>query len=49
MFRIIYDLDPPIVCSYSLGEARLPTVDAQLWDCDEFLAEVREQLEQAQQ
>jgi hypothetical protein len=49
MFRIIYDLDPPIVCSYSLGEARLPTVDAQLWDCDEFLAEVRERLEQAQQ
>jgi hypothetical protein len=34
---------------YSLGEARLPVVDVQLRDYDEFPAEVRGRLEQAQQ
>jgi hypothetical protein len=48
-FRVVYGRDPPTVRSYSLGEARLPAVDAQLQDRDEFLAEVREWLEQAQQ
>jgi hypothetical protein len=49
LFRIVYDRDPPTVRSYSPGEARLPTMDAQLRGHDEFLAEVRERLEQAQQ
>jgi hypothetical protein len=48
-FRVVYGRDPPTVRSYSPGEARLAAVDAQLWDLDEFLAEVREWLEQAQQ
>jgi hypothetical protein len=48
-FRVVYDRDPPTVRSYSLGETCLLTVDAQLRDHDEFLAEVRERLEQAQQ
>jgi hypothetical protein len=37
------------VHSYSPGEARLPVVDVQLRDYDEFPAEVRGRLEQAQQ
>jgi hypothetical protein len=49
LFRDVYGCDPPTVRSYSPGEARLPAVDAQLRDRDEFLAEVWEQLEQAQQ
>jgi hypothetical protein len=32
-----------------VGEAKLPAVDAQLREWDEFLMEVRERLEQAQQ
>jgi hypothetical protein len=46
---IVYSCDPPTVCLYSPGEDRLPAVDAQLWDRDEFLAKVRKRLEQAQQ
>jgi hypothetical protein len=41
--------DPPSLRSYSPGEARLPAVDAQLRECDEFLQEVRDRLEEAQQ
>jgi hypothetical protein len=49
LFHVVYGCDPPTVRSYLPGEARLPAVDAQHQDCDEFLAEVRERLEQAQQ
>jgi hypothetical protein len=48
-FHVVYGCDPPTVRLYSPGEARLTAVDAQLRDRDEFLAEVRERLEQAQQ
>jgi hypothetical protein len=47
--RVVYDRDPPSIRAYSSGEARLPTVDAQMWERDEFLAEVHDRLEQAQQ
>jgi hypothetical protein len=48
-FRVVYGRDPPSLRSYSPEEARLPAVDAQLRECDEFLQEVRDRLEQAQQ
>jgi hypothetical protein len=35
--------------AYMAGEARLPTVHQQLLTCDEFFAEIRDRLEQAQQ
>ena len=48
-FRVVYGRDPPILRAYEQGEARLPAVEQQLLERDEFLAEVRDQLEQAQQ
>jgi hypothetical protein len=48
-FRVVYGWDPPSLRSYSLGEAMLPAVDAQLRERDEFLQEVMDRLEQAQQ
>jgi hypothetical protein len=48
-FRVVYGRDPPSVRAYTVGETRLPAVQQQLQDRDEFLAEVRERLEQAQQ
>ena len=38
-----------MICSYTPGDARLPAVDKAMRDRDEFLAEVRDRLEQAQQ
>jgi hypothetical protein len=46
---VVYGRDPPQLRAYTAGEAKLPTVDSQLCDRDEFLMEVRERLEQAQQ
>ena len=48
-FRVVYGRDPPILRAYEQGEARLPAVEQQLLERDEFLAEVRDRLEQAQQ
>jgi hypothetical protein len=48
-FRVVYERDPPSLHSYLPDDVHLPTMDAQLWDSDEFLMEVRERLEQAQQ
>jgi hypothetical protein len=39
----------PSVCIYTPGEARLPAVRNQMMERDEFLMEIREHLEQAQQ
>jgi hypothetical protein len=39
---------PSVVRSYTQGEARLPAVQQQLLERDEFLLEVRDRLEQAQ-
>jgi hypothetical protein len=48
-FRVVYGHDPPQLCTYTAGEAKLPAMDSQLRDSDEFLMEVHERLEQAQQ
>jgi len=48
-FHVVYGRDPPILRAYEQGEARLPAVEQQLLERDEFLAEVRDRLEQAQQ
>jgi hypothetical protein len=48
-FRVVYDRDPPSIRPTTAGDARVPAVQAQLKDRDEFLLEVRERLEQAQQ
>jgi hypothetical protein len=48
-FRMVYGRDPLSVCSYMLGEACLPAVHQHLIEHDEFLAEIWERLELAQQ
>jgi hypothetical protein len=48
-FELVYGRPPPAVRTYLSGEARLPAVERALQDRDEFLAEVRDRLEQAQQ
>jgi hypothetical protein len=48
-FELVYGRPPPSIRSYVPGEARLPAVDQAMKDRDEFLAEVRDRLEQAQQ
>jgi hypothetical protein len=49
LFQFVYDRPPPAIHSYALGDARLPAVDRVMRERDEFLAEVRDRLEQAQQ
>jgi len=46
---VVYGWDPPILRAYKQGEARLPAVEQQLLERDEFLAKVWDRLEQAQQ
>jgi hypothetical protein len=48
-FWVIYGRDLPQLHAYTVGEAKLLAVDAQLREWDEFLMEVRERLEQAKQ
>ncbi|WVZ83528.1 hypothetical protein U9M48_030666 [Paspalum notatum var. saurae] len=48
-FRVVYGREPPSLRPYDGFSARLPAVDQQLHDRDEFLAEIRDRLEQAQQ
>jgi hypothetical protein len=48
-FRVVYSRDPPSLRTYTAGEAKLPAVQTQLQERDEFLAEIRGRLEQAQQ
>jgi hypothetical protein len=46
-FRVVYGREPPTMPTYTVGTARVSTVDQQLVERDEFLAEVRDRLEQA--
>lgn len=39
-FQVVYGRDPPSLHAYIPGESRLPAVDQQLLDQDEFLLEV---------
>jgi len=48
-FKVVYGRDPPALRAYEQGEARLPAVEQQLLERDEFIAEIRDRLEQAQQ
>jgi hypothetical protein len=41
--------DPPAMCTFNTKDARSPAVHNQLFDWDEFVMEIRERLEQAQQ
>lgn len=48
-FRVVYGREPPAIRAYTHGEARLPAFQHQLVERDEFMLEIRERLEQAQQ
>jgi hypothetical protein len=48
-FELVYGRPPPSIRSYAVGDARLPAVEKAMTERDEFLAEVRDRLEQAQQ
>ena len=46
-FRVVYGRDPPSIRSYEARECRVPAVAQTMEERDEFLAEMRYQLEQA--
>jgi hypothetical protein len=48
-FKVIYGKAPPSLRDYTPGEAHLSTVQSQLMDQDEFIMEIRNRLDQAQQ
>jgi hypothetical protein len=47
-FKVVFGRDPPTLLSYQPGSARVVALDKQLQHRDEFLAEIRERLLQAQ-
>jgi len=47
-FQVVYGRDPPSLIHYKPGSARVAAVDRQLKDRDEFLTEIRERLQLAQ-
>jgi hypothetical protein len=47
-FRVVYGREPPTLLSYQPGTARVAVVDRQLQERDEFLADIKERLIQAQ-
>ena len=47
-FRVVYGRDPPTIRSYEPGETRMAAVARSMADREEFLADVRYRLEQAQ-
>jgi hypothetical protein len=48
-FRVVYGREPPSLRPAAAEEARVPAVHEQLWERDEFVLEIRERLEHAQQ
>ncbi|WVZ63771.1 hypothetical protein U9M48_013377 [Paspalum notatum var. saurae] len=48
-FRVVYGREPPSVRCYEPGSARVQAVVQGLAECDEFLVEIKDRLEQAQQ
>jgi hypothetical protein len=48
-FRVVYGRDPPSLRQFVPGEAMLPAMQTQMASWDEFLVEIKERLEQAQQ
>jgi hypothetical protein len=49
LFCVVYGRDPPAIPQYTPGSARVPVVDQQLVDRDEFLSDIRDRLEQVRQ
>jgi hypothetical protein len=47
-FRVVYGRDPPTLRSYEPGDTRVAAVARSMADRDEFLADIRGRLEQAQ-
>lgn len=47
-FQVVYGREPPSLQSYEPGSARLAAVDKQMKDRDDFLAEIKDRLIQAQ-
>jgi hypothetical protein len=47
-FRIVYGHDPPSIWSYEPGDTRVAAVARTMEEREEFLADVRHRLEQAQ-
>jgi hypothetical protein len=47
-FRVVYGRDPPSIRSYEPGETRVAAVAKTMEERDEFLADIRARLEQAQ-
>jgi len=47
-FRVVYGRDPPSIRSYEPGDTRVPAVAKTMAEREEFLADVRARLEQAQ-
>jgi hypothetical protein len=47
-FKVVYGWDPPPMVSYQAGDSKVVAIDAQLQDSDEFLAEIKDRLVQAQ-
>jgi hypothetical protein len=48
-FRVVYGRDPPSIRSYEPGDTRVAAVARSIAERDEFLADIRSRLEQAQQ
>ncbi|BAF14549.1 Os04g0389000, partial [Oryza sativa Japonica Group] len=48
-FRVVYGREPPTLRAYEPGSTRLLAVQQAMQDRDEFLREIRDRLEQAQQ
>ena len=47
-FRVVYGRDPPTIRSYETGDTRVAAVARNMEERDEFLADIRYRLEQAQ-
>jgi len=47
-FRVVYGRDPPTIRSYEPGDTRVAAVARSMEERDEFLADIRYRLEQAQ-
>jgi hypothetical protein len=47
-FQVVYGRDPPALLSYEVGQSKVPAVDQQLLDRDEFLAKIKDRLQHAQ-
>jgi hypothetical protein len=45
---VVYDRVPPALLSYEAGQSKVPAVDQQLLDRDEFLAEIKDRMQHAQ-